>query len=128
MTEDTRKPPRDNALDDLPACKNCGEAFEDHMQDGEPLYMCPYEHQMQPMYGFFHGGDPREFHPDAECTTPEEWAAHKEACRKADELESARDLECPSGWIRTPEYTAHVCRAPSGLGITTFPPTCYEKP
>lgn len=31
-------------------------------------------------YGFFPGGDPNDFHPDPECSTPEERARHKEAC------------------------------------------------
>lgn len=35
-------------------------------------------------YGYFHGGDPRDFHPDPECCTPEEIAAHKAACEAWD--------------------------------------------
>jgi hypothetical protein len=31
-------------------------------------------------YGYFHGGDPRDFCPDPEVCTPEELAAHKAAC------------------------------------------------
>lgn len=31
-------------------------------------------------YGAFHGGDPRNFTPDPECSTDEERAAHKAAC------------------------------------------------
>lgn len=31
-----------------------------------------------------HCDDPRDFSPDPECSTPEERAAHAEACRKAD--------------------------------------------
>lgn len=31
-------------------------------------------------YGAFHGGDPRDFTPDPECSTDEERAAHKAAC------------------------------------------------
>jgi hypothetical protein len=33
-------------------------------------------------YGNFLGGDPREFHPDPECSTEEERAAHAEACAR----------------------------------------------
>lgn len=36
------------------------------------------------IYGFFHLDDPRDFIPDEECSTPEEIAAHKEACEKAE--------------------------------------------
>ena len=128
VSKDTREPPKDDSLDDLPPCKNCGCNFDEHMQDGEPPYMCPYEHQDQPLYGFFHGGDPRDFHPDYECSTPDEIAAHKEACQQANILEKARNMPCHSGWVRTHEFAAHILRAPFGLGITTYPPTCYEKP
>lgn len=31
-------------------------------------------------YGYYPGGDPRDFDPDPECCTPEEMAAHKAAC------------------------------------------------
>lgn len=31
-------------------------------------------------YGYFHGGDPRDFCPDGEVCTPAEMAAHKAAC------------------------------------------------
>lgn len=33
-----------------------------------------------PSYGYFLGGDPRDFAPDPECNTPEELEAHKVAC------------------------------------------------
>lgn len=36
------------------------------------------------MYGSAHVDDPRDFHPDPECSTPEERAAHAEACRRAE--------------------------------------------
>lgn len=36
--------------------------------------------QSEPTYGYYPGGDPRDFSPDPECCTPEELAAHKEAC------------------------------------------------
>lgn len=31
-------------------------------------------------YGYYPGGDPRDFVPDEECCTPEELARHREAC------------------------------------------------
>lgn len=126
-TCDTRKPPHDPYMDNLPPCKNCGQPFDEHYPECEPPYQCPYEYQMQASYGFFNGGDPRDFHPDYESSTPGEIAAHKLACEQADALESQRNLPCPSGWIRTPEWTAHVLVAPFGIGITTFQPTCYEQ-
>lgn len=33
-------------------------------------------------YGHFHGGDPRAFCPDPECSTEEERTAHQEACAR----------------------------------------------
>lgn len=33
-------------------------------------------------YGYFHGGDPRNFFPDPECCTAEEMAKHKAACEE----------------------------------------------
>lgn len=35
-------------------------------------------------YGGFHGGDPRDFKPDPECSTQEERAAHRAACEAWD--------------------------------------------
>jgi hypothetical protein len=129
---DLRKPPHDPYLDDLPRCKNCGQPFEEHHAESEPPYHCPYEYQMQPSYGFFNGGDPREFHPDYESSSPEEIANHRRACEEAERLESMRGLPCPSGYEQVEHEgkacVAHVLRAPFGMGITTFPPTCYEQP
>jgi hypothetical protein len=124
MACDKRQPPHDEYFDDLPPCKNCGEAFDEHFKDSDPPYMCPYEHQMQPMYGFFHGGDPREFHPDYESCSPQEIADHKAACEAADRDEPKASLPCESGWVAP---GVHVLRSSFGIGITTFPPTCYEK-
>ena len=122
---DTRRPPHDDHFDNLPPCRHCGEAFEDHWKDSEPAYMC--KEQMQTMYGYFCGGDPRDFHPDGEdSNSPEEIANHKAACELAEKEEAARKLKCPSGWIVTPEFTAHVLCAPFGIGVTTFKPTYYE--
>jgi hypothetical protein len=125
---DTRQPPHDSHFDDLPPCVNCGEWFEEHMQDGEPLYMCPPEHQRGSVYGFFSGGDPRDFHPDYEDCSPDEIRAWQQAVREADRLSEKRELPCPSGFERTADGTViHVLRAPFGIGVTTFPPTCYER-
>ena len=126
LTDDLRRPPHDPYLDDLPRCKNCGEAFEEHWKDSEPAYMC--REQPHPVYGFFHGGDPREFHPDGECCSPKEYENHKRACAEADRLDEKRELPCPSGWERLPDGTlCHILRAPFGIGITTYPPQVYER-
>ena len=129
---DTRRPPHDPELDDLPRCKNCGQDFEEHHAECDPPYQCPYEYQMQPCYGFYHGGDPRDFHPDYESSTPDEIENHKRACREADASVRKQSLPCPSGYEQLEHngqmVVAHVLRAPFGIGITTYPPTCYERP
>lgn len=127
MTPDTRRPPKDESLDELPACKNCGEFFWDHMQDGEPIYMCPPEHQMGSMYGYFNGGDPRDFFPDHQDCSPDEIKRHREACAAATRLEANRSLPCPSGFERKGDSVIHVLRAPFGIGVQNYPPTCYER-
>lgn len=66
---DRRKPPKDDYLDDLPICTNCGEPFEEHTGESDPPYMCPYEHQRQPHYGYKAGP---EFYPDHELCSEEE--------------------------------------------------------
>lgn len=37
------------------------------------------------VYGFFPGGDPREFCPDPECCTAEQLEAHEQACKLAEQ-------------------------------------------
>lgn len=121
---DTRKPPKDPWLsDDRPPCKHCGELLSDHIADSDPPWMCRQE--IQGIYGFFNGGDPRNFHPDAGDCTPEELENHRKACEYVEQCGEA--LPCPSGWVELPDgATAHVLRAPFGIGFTTFPPTHYE--
>lgn len=43
----------------------------------EYLRECANPH---PTYGYYNGGDPRDFSPDPECCTETELAAHKAAC------------------------------------------------
>lgn len=124
MTADRRRPPVDPELEDLPPCAVCGQPFEEHSQDGDPAFPCPYEHQPQPCYGYFAGGDPRRFHPDQEMSSPEEIARHKEACIQANKDEKSRNLECPSTW----SAGVHMLRAPFGIGISTFPESTYKRP
>lgn len=129
MCDETWTPPVDPYLSTLGPCANCGEDFYRHNADTEPPHMCPPECQeFSSCYGFFHGGDPRNFHPDYECCSEAEIENHKKACEEADRLESARDLPCPSGWIRSDDgsVSIHVLRSPFGIGIITYPPTCYE--
>lgn len=129
-TRDWAPPPDDFQLDELPRCKNCGEPIEGHWKDSDPPWMC--KEQVGSVYGFFHGGDPRHFHPDSEDCSPQEIENHRKACEQADEadrLNADPGLPCPSGWIRDEngKAIAHVLRAPFGIGVTTYPTTYYER-
>lgn len=73
------------------------------------------------IYGFFHGGDPREFSPDYESCSPKEIEAHQKACELFDAAESAGvpmpDLECESGWKTLSDGTVcHVLKSSFGIG------------
>ena len=72
------------------------------------------------IYGFFHGGDPRKFHPDGESNSPQELADHTAACKLWDEAEARGETptpeSCPSGW--NADRTIHVLRSKYGLGLT----------
>ncbi len=70
LISDRRKPPKNEYLEDLPRCKNCGEAFEEHEAESDPPYLCPYEHQPDSHYA--RPVPVGEFHPDPEMCTPEE--------------------------------------------------------
>jgi len=73
-------------------------------------------------YGYYLGGDPRKFCPDEESCTPQELAAHKEACEKWNEAEAKGEKmepdPCGSGWISP---SVHVTRSAYGLGSYTLP-------
>jgi hypothetical protein len=106
-------------------CHNCGKDFADHNYVEGDLYQCPYPSQ-ESGYGYFHGGDPRNFHPDGECCSPDEIANHRKACQLWDEAEAKGKTpepeECPSGWIfdEHGKPIAHVLRSPYGIGIYTY--------
>lgn len=111
-----------HATNDASRCRNCGREFADHnyVKDSIDKYKCPHPGQ-DAVYGGFHGGDPRNFHPDGECTTDSERAAHKKACELFDEAE-AKGIEptpeaCPSGWKELGGTRVHVFSCPYGLGM-----------
>lgn len=69
-------------------CDNCRREFADHDYD-EPrdLYVCPYPRQ-HVGYGGFKGGNPNDFTPDHECSSPEEierWRAARDKWNAGDE-------------------------------------------
>ena len=71
-------------------------------------------------YGFFCGGDPREFHPDDDATD-EERANHKTACEAAERGEM-RDAD--GKWVAP---GIHVTRCQFGLGSYTMRDEEAEK-
>jgi hypothetical protein len=73
------------------------------------------------IYGFFHGGDPREFVPDTESCSEKEISAHRKACELFNAAEAAGlalpGLDCESGWETLPDGTArHVLKSSFGIG------------
>lgn len=76
-------------------------------------------------YGFFHGGDPRDFSPDGENNTDEEKAAHDEACKAFDEADKKGEplplMRCASG---PSPCGGHVLRSQFGLGVSSHPSPC----
>lgn len=78
-------------------------------------------------YGFFPGGDPRDFSPDTESCTDEEINAHAEECgrwergERADEGHSGRiaDVETKHG-----RGVALVCGHRFGIGTYTMKCEC----
>lgn len=70
-------------------------------------------------YGSFLGGDPRNFHPDPECSTDEEREAHRQACAAWDRGE--RPEIQGHIMIRDPitgGLVMHIARNSFGLGTT----------
>ena len=61
-------------------------------------------------YGFFHGGDPRDFSPDPECSTEEERQRHLAACASWSAGKGNPDPapHCGLGGLRVP---------PPGFGL-----------
>jgi len=103
-------------------CGHCWAKFADHVYD-EPgkAYKCPTP-RVEHGYGFYAGGDPRDFSPDWESCSPEEIANHKAACASWDQAaargETPEPEKCPSGWVydEAGKPIMHVLRAPYGIG------------
>lgn len=78
------------------------------------------------IYGFYHGGDPRKFHPDHECCSPEEIDRHRRSCALWDEAESRGEIptpeKCESGWIYDADGkpVMHVLKSSYGIGTYEY--------
>lgn len=68
-------------------------------------------------YGFFIGGDPRDFTPDDECCTKEEIDAWREACKKYREGDHV-----PGGVVIGPGFIGCGGR----FGIGTYRVRCFD--
>lgn len=75
---------------------------------------------MSSIYGGYYGGDPRKFHPDEECCTPEELKAHKEHCAAWDRGLRPEPGGHISEYDKDGRLVLHIARNPFGLGITIF--------
>lgn len=67
---------------------------------------------LEPIYGFYHGQDPRTFSPDHESCTEKEIQAHKDMCKAADE----------GAWMPDDSGCNHVgstiiCKSSLGIGV-----------
>ena len=106
---------------DTDLCAECGEEFANHnyVPNTIDTYKCPHPRE-EMMYGCFHGGDPRDFHPDYESCTDAEIENHKAACKLWDEADARGETPepeaCPSGWRKAGESVVHVLKAPYGIG------------
>ena len=115
------------------SCCGCEYAEHNYVPDSITTYVCPHPH-VESTYGAFHGGDPRDFHPDGECCTEEERENHRKACELWNECEASGKTpdpeECPSGWIYddTGKAIAHVLRSPYGIGVSTIEFEQYFEP
>lgn len=70
-------------------------------------------------YGFFPGGDPRDFTPDSECCTAEEKAAWKEACEQWNRGEKVV-CEGSHRWLVDREGNVIGTATVSGFGIGIY--------
>lgn len=73
-----------------------------------------------PTYGYYPGGDPRDFSPDPECCTEAELAAHKTACEA---WERGERPECEAHHHKVVEYQGKPAVASYagafGMGVTS---------
>jgi len=72
----------------------------------------------EPTYGFFHGGDPRNFTPDPECSTDMERTRHREDCAKWEQAQrdGIGEPDCRSLFDAIGKLQVIVTRAQYGLG------------
>lgn len=77
-------------------------------------------------YGFFHGGDPRNFSPDGECSTEEEQAQHKADCEAWDRGERP-DIGPPCEHLSAGDASIIVTKSGYGLGVNNVAYPCEGR-
>jgi hypothetical protein len=75
----------------------------------------------QVVYGYPCVDDPNDFHPDPECSSPEERAAHKLACQTYGKPEHQPNKGCFSEFSDDGKLVLHVARTSWGLGTNLIP-------
>lgn len=89
------------------------EPFEEAIDELRQLTREFQERAEELHYGFFLGGDPRDFSPDPECSTEQERAAHKAAC---DEWNAGNRVTVPMPQCMRGDPTV----VGFGLGVTVM--------
>lgn len=104
-------------------CQNCRHEYADHNYVADSIfdYKCPVLWQ-DTCYGYYPGGDPRKFSPDAEVSFPEQIEKHRQSCKTWDKRESEGKMPEPeegSGkWdSKTGAWTDD---SPYGIGVYTI--------
>jgi len=74
-------------------------------------------------YGYFTGGDPRQFTPDRDMCSQAEIDNHDAACRRWNEAEERGETPepepCPSGrTVDSQGNSIHILCTPYGIGVT----------
>lgn len=71
-------------------------------------------------YGYFPGGDPRDFNPDPECCTPEEMARHKAACEEWDRGDKTEHERHHHKAETLADGRAVIASYPGAFGLGTY--------
>ncbi len=70
----------------------------------------------QPLYGYPHVDDPHDFIPDAECCSPTELEAHRQACSEYGTAHYKPNKGCYSEYDDSGRLVSHVARTSWGIG------------
>jgi hypothetical protein len=98
-----------------------GALIDDHrLQLGNALAQLQDLHGMTgESYGNFYGGDPRDFRPDPEGSTPEERERHRLACEAADRGEAWALNSAPGSGVSVIDGQAALAQFSDSFGLGT---------